>query len=78
MWDDDFNTVENKRIPPQIPETPRKFRKPSKALKKDPPRAQKTTEMTLKKILALTYIDNPFFAKNGIQFGIFWPRLVHF
>ena len=31
-----------------------------------------------KKILALTHIDNPFFAKNGIQFGIFWPRQVHF
>ena len=30
------------------------------------------------KILALTHIDNPFFAKNGIQFGIFWPRQVLF
>ena len=62
------------KSPPHISETV----KVSKALKKDPPRAPKMTEMTLKKILALTHIDNPFFAKNGIQFGIFWPRLVHF
>ena len=47
------------------------FGKLSKALKKDPPRARKVTKMTLKKILALKHIDNPFFAKNWIQFGIF-------
>ena len=58
--------TENKWIPPQIWETPRKFEKPSKALEKDLTRAPKMTEMTLKKILAhVIPIKNIFCKKNG-------------
>ena len=58
--------------PPQIPET---VEGPEKRPSQGPKNDRNDPE---EKILALTHIDNPFFAKNGIQFGIFWPRQVLF
>ena len=58
--------------PPQIPET---VKGPEKRPSQGPKNDRNDPE---EKILALTHIDNPFLQKNGIQFGIFWPRQVLF
>ena len=57
--------------PPNLRNRLRPWKRPSQGPKND-------WNDPEKKILALTHIDNPFFAKNGVQFGIFWPQQVPF
>ena len=67
-----FGKSRKQMNPPPLSEKPLPFlRNRPRPWKKTLPGPQKWPKWTWKKIIALTHIDNPFFAKNWIQFGIF-------